>query len=104
MTDHHHTPPPPPPVPEVLPTEENPYPSPAVNADKFRKAKIIKFMNQNSYGFVKDYYGNEIYFHLDELRLVGDKINRSQIYEGVDVGIDVGRTSRGLRVTKMKVY
>lgn len=72
--------------------------------DKLRHAKIIKFFPQSHYGFVKDQIGKEIYFHLDELRLLGEKKDPSFVQEGVSVGIDVGRTSRGLRVTVMKVY
>lgn len=74
------------------------------NADKFRKAKIIKFFPQSNYGFVKDRAGKEIYFHLDEIRFVGPKNNRTYVAEGVEVGIDVGITSRGTRVTRLKIY
>ncbi len=72
--------------------------------DKFRQAKVIKFFPQSSYGFVRDQNGKEIYFHLDEIRFVGEKKDRSLVQEGVSVGVDVGRTSRGLRVTWMKIY
>ena len=72
--------------------------------DKFRPAKIIKFFPQAGYGFVRDQNGKEIYFHLDELRFIGEKKNRSYVVEGASVGIDVGRTSRGLRVTRLKIY
>lgn len=72
--------------------------------DKFRKAKIIKFFPHAGYGFVRDQNGKEIYFHLDEIRFVGEKNDRKYITEGAPVGIDVGRTSRGLRVTRLKIY
>lgn len=72
--------------------------------DKFRQAKIIKFFPQAGYGFVKDSNGKEIYFHLDELRFVGEKKDASYITEGAQVGVDVGRTSRGVRVTRLKIY
>ena len=72
--------------------------------DKLRRAKIIKFFPQSHYGFVKDQNGKEIYFHLDELRFLGEKKDPSFVQEGVSVGVDVGLTSRGLRVTLMKVY
>lgn len=72
--------------------------------DKFRKGKIIKYFPQSGYGFVRDVNGREIYFHLDELRFVGAKNDRRYVTEGAPVGIDVGRTSRGLRVTRLKIY
>ena len=71
--------------------------------DKFRPAKIIKFFPQGGYGFVRDRNGKEIYFHIDEIRFSGEKHDRSYVAEGAEVGIDIGRTSRGLRVTRMKI-
>lgn len=72
--------------------------------DKFRHAKITRFFPQSGYGFVRDAAGKEIYFHIDEVRVVGEKRDRALIREGTEVGIDVGRTSRGLRVTQLKIY
>ncbi len=72
--------------------------------DKFRKGRIVKFFPQSNYGFVRDERGKEIYFHLDEIRFVGTKNDARYITEGAPVGIDISVTSRGLRVTKMKVY
>lgn len=72
--------------------------------DTFRKAIIQKFFPQSNYGFVKDEHGNEIYFHIDEMRFVGELRDKSWLVEGQKVGIDIGRTSRGLRVTLMKIY
>lgn len=77
---------------------------PPDNPDKFRQARITRFFPQSGYGFVRDQNGREIYFHLDEVRIVGDRRDRSLLREGVAVGIDVGRTARGLRVTKLKIY
>lgn len=72
--------------------------------DRFRKAKIIKFFAHLRYGFVRDQNGKEIYFHLDEVRFVGEKSDRSFVTEGAEVGVDVSLTSRGLRVTRLKIY
>lgn len=72
--------------------------------DSFRHGKISKFFPQGSYGFVRDGQGKEIYFHLDEIRILGEKRERSCFKEGVEVGFDVGLTSRGLRVTHLKIY
>ncbi len=72
--------------------------------DKFRKGRIIKFFPHAGYGFVRDLGGKEVYFHLDEVRFVGEKGDRRYVSEGAPVGFDVGRTSRGLRVTFLKLY
>ncbi len=72
--------------------------------DNFRHGRIAKFFAPGSYGFVRDEKGREVYFHLDEMRLVGDKRDRSLFREGTSIGFDVGLTSRGLRVTRMKIY
>ncbi len=72
--------------------------------DTFRKATIVKFFPQSNYGFVKDEHNTEIYFHYDEMRFVGEKRDKSFLVEGRKVGIDIGRTSRGHRVTFMKIY
>lgn len=72
--------------------------------DKFRKGKIIKYFPHAGYGFVRDMGGKEVYFHLDEIRFVGAKNDRRYVSEGAPVGFDVGRTSRGLRVTWLKIY
>lgn len=75
-----------------------------LSKDTFRKGTIIKYFPQSGYGFVRDEIGKEVYFHLDELRFVGEKNDRRYVMEGAPVGIDVSRTSRGLRVTKLKIY
>src|SRR3989304_1632380 len=68
----------PPNMVEDAPTPE----SPPVEEDKFRKGTIIKYFPQSSYGFIRDHRGKEIYFHLDELRLIGPKNDRSYVREG----------------------
>jgi len=72
--------------------------------DKFRHGRIQKFFPQGNYGFVRDEKGKEIYFHLDEIRIVGERRDRSFVREGTPVGFDVGLTSRGARVTRLKFY
>ena len=72
--------------------------------DNFRHGRIAKFFPQGSYGFVRDEKGKEVYFHLDEIRVVGEKRDRALFREGTEVGFDIGLTSRGLRVTRLKIY
>lgn len=72
--------------------------------DFFRKGTILKFFSQSGYGFIRDEKGQQVYFHLDEIRFVGEPRKRSQIKEGMKVGFDISRTSRGIRATHMKFY
>lgn len=92
-------------APLVVPASEPPKveTGPARN-DKFRHGRIVKFFSQGKYGFIRDEQGREVYFHLDEIRMLGEKRDRTFVFEGQAVGFDVGLSSRGLRVTHMKVY
>ena len=72
--------------------------------DFFRKGTIMKFFAQSGYGFIRDDKGHQVYFHLDEIRFVGEPRKRSQIKEGMKVGFDISRTSRGVRATHLKFY
>ena len=72
--------------------------------DLFRKGKVVKFFPQSGYGFIRDSGGRQIYFHLDEVRFIGEKKKRSQIKEGLEVGFDVSRTAKGMRATHLKFY
>lgn len=70
--------------------------------EKFPHGKVIRFFPQNRYGFLKDRIGRDLYFNLDEVRFVGLKDHRD-LREGMEVGYDLGWTSHGLHVTKMKI-
>src|SRR3989338_1563296 len=78
--------------------------SPCMEEDLFRKGEIIKFFSQSGYGFIRDEKGQQVYFHMDEVRVVGEPKKRNQIYEGMKIGFDVSRTSKGVRATHMKFY
>jgi ''Cold-shock'' DNA-binding domain. len=71
--------------------------------EKFPRGKILRFFWQNRYGFLKDKVGRDLYFNLDEVRFVGEKDHRD-LQEGMEVGYDVGWTSHGLHVTRIKIY
>lgn len=97
-----------PPTPSEPPAETPPAP-PAPTGfsfpeDKFRHGRILRFFPQSGYGFVKDAQGHDVYFHVDEIRFVGEKRDRTYVNEGAPVGFDVGVTSRGMRVTHLKIY
>lgn len=71
--------------------------------DKFSKGQVVKLFTQSRYGFVKDRIGRDLYFNFDTVRFIGSK-GQSFLKEGVCVGYDVGWTSQGLHVLKLKIY
>lgn len=72
--------------------------------DRFPKGEIIKYFPNLSYGFVRDHIGRELFFHVDEIDLLGPRGRKDQILVGARVGYDCCRTSHGLRVKRMKIY
>lgn len=72
--------------------------------DLFPKGEIVKFFQQQDYGFIHDQHGSDVYFHLNELDLVGPKNKRDSIRVGAKVGYDVSWTSHGLHVRRLKIY
>ncbi|MFO1464351.1 MAG: hypothetical protein U1F66_11315 [bacterium] len=88
-----------------MPSEEKlpPEPPPEETAEKFPRGRVARFFPQSRYGFIKDRNGRDVYFNLDEVRFVGGKDHR-QLQEGVEVGYDLGWTSHGEHVVKMKIY
>lgn len=72
--------------------------------DRFSKGKIVKYFPNLSYGFVRDHINRELFFHIDEIDLVGPKGHKQYIKIGAEIGYDCCRTSHGLRVKKMKIY
>ena len=71
--------------------------------DNFVHGTIVKFFPHANYGFIRDVKGREIYFHLDEVRLL-DGFHRREVCEGLRVGFDMSRTARGQRATRIRVY
>lgn len=73
-------------------------------ADLFSKGEVVKFFPQQSYGFVRDHIGRELFFHVDEIDLLGPKNKKDFIHVGAKIGYDCCRTPHGLRVKRMKIY
>ena len=55
-------------------------------------------------GVVRTESGREVPFSFDLVELLGEAKKPSDLREGQEVGYDVGWTSKGLRVTRIKVY
>lgn len=81
-----------------------PEPDTTIGTDLFPKGDIVKFFPNQAYGFMRDHIGRELFFHLDEVDLLGPRGRREFIRVGLRVGFDCCRTSHGLRVKRMKVY
>ncbi|MBI4367431.1 MAG: cold shock domain-containing protein [Deltaproteobacteria bacterium] len=88
----------------VVALKAEPLPETTAVADLFSKGEIIKFFAQQSYGFVRDQRGRELFFHIDEIDLLGQKNTRDYLQVGAKVGYDCCRTPHGLRVKRMKIY
>ena len=71
--------------------------------DKFSRGRIVKYFPQSHYGFIKNKRGKDVYFNVDEIRFVGEK-GREALKEGIEVGYDVGWTSHGLHISRVKIY
>ena len=72
--------------------------------DLFPKGEVVSYFPRQGYGFIKDRNGNEVYFKLEELRLVGPKADKTYISVGSKVGYDISCTSKGPHVRTLKVY
>ena len=80
------------------------HPDPVRLEGKYYRGRIAKFNPSTGYGFVELAEGTHIFFYVDQIRLEGDRINKSDIRPGKTVGFDVGWTDRGIRICKMKIY
>lgn len=71
--------------------------------DFFPKGEVISFFPRQGYGYIKNNQGQEIFFCLEELDLVGPK-PAADLSIGSRVGYDVSWTSSGLHVRTLKIY
>jgi len=71
--------------------------------DLFHHGTISKLFPSNNMGVVRTESGREVQFAYDLVVLVGDVQKTADLREGMQVGYDLGWTSKGLRITKIKV-
>lgn len=71
--------------------------------DSFTKGDVVKLFPQQGFGFLRRPQGDDVYFSRAELHLVGEK-DWAELLEGMRVGFDVAWTSKGLHITKLKIY
>lgn len=77
---------------------------PKQGKDLFHQGVISKLFPSNNMGLVRAESGREIPFSFEFVLLLGEAKKPSELKEGQEVGYDLGWTSNGLRVTKIKVY
>jgi len=72
--------------------------------DLFYHGSISKLFPSNNMGLVRTESGREVPFSFQFVELLGEVKSPSELQEGQEVGYDLGWTSKGLRVTKIKTY
>ncbi len=69
----------------------------------FYRGRILRVNYGSGSGIVQTGNGREVRFVLPYVEILdGRKID--DLAEGMEVGFDLGWTSRGLRITKIKIY
>lgn len=76
----------------------------AVGTDRFYQGIISKLFPRNNMGMVRTFTGREVPFSYQLVVLRGAIADTKDLAEGMAVGFDLGWTSDGLRVTKIKTY
>jgi hypothetical protein len=72
--------------------------------DNFHHGVITKLFPSNNMGIVRTESGREVPFSFEFVILLGEIKDPHELKEGKSVGYDLGWTSSGLRVTKIKTY
>jgi hypothetical protein len=79
-------------------------PAPPGRQDYYHHGVIVKLFPSNNMGVVRTESGREVRFSYDLVILCGEAKTPLDLREGEQVGYDLGWTSGGLRITKIKTY
>lgn len=82
--------------------EKDPLVSP--RGDFYHQGVITKLFPSNNTGVVRTESSRELTFSYDLVILVGEAKSPLELRVGEPVGYDLGWTSAGLRITKLKTY
>ena len=82
--------------------DKDPLASP--RGDFYHQGVITKLFPSNSTGVVRTESGRELTFSYDLVILCGEVTSPLDLKVGDPVGYDLGWTSNGLRITKLKTY
>lgn len=72
--------------------------------DFYHQGVITKLFPSNNTGVVRTESGRELTFSYDLVIMCGQKSSPLDLKVGDSVGYDLGWTSAGLRITKLKTY
>jgi len=73
-------------------------------ADHFYQGVIVWVHWGHEQGAIRSASGREIQFDFPFVTVVGERRSVESLHPGMRVGFDVGQTSAGLRVTRLKIY
>ncbi|MEW5976542.1 MAG: cold shock domain-containing protein [Acidobacteriota bacterium] len=68
---------------------------------QFPEGEITNFFPDKGYGFITNSKGERIFFFLPEVDTMGYRVR--DIRKGLRVGYDVSLTSKGRRISRMKI-
>jgi hypothetical protein len=72
--------------------------------DFYHQGMITKLFSSNNTGVVRTESGRELTFSYELVIMCGEKKSPLDLTVGESIGYDLGWTSVGLRVTKIKTY
>ena len=79
-------------------------PATANMRDQYHHGVVTKLFPSNNTGIVRTESGRELTFSYELVILCGEAKTPADLKEGETVGYDLGWTSSGLRITKIKTY
>ena len=87
-----------------MPTEQEKDPLVSARGDFYHQGVVTKLFPSNNTGVVRTESGRELTFSFDLVIMCGEKNSPLDLKVGDLIGYDLGWTSAGLRVTKIKTY
>ncbi len=76
----------------------------SARGDYYHQGTITKLFPSNNTGVVRTEHGRELTFSYDLVIMAGEAKSPLDLRVGEQVGYDLGWTSSGLRITKIKTY
>jgi hypothetical protein len=76
----------------------------SARGDYYHQGTITKLFPSNNTGVVRTENGRELTFSYDLVIMAGEAKSPLDLHVGEQVGYDLGWTSGGLRITKIKTY
>ena len=87
-----------------VPEPDPPTPDPDEQPDFYYHGIIRRLSSRKGTGVVRTASGRDVRFSFQMVRMSGPFTSPKALREGMVVGYDLGWTSHGLRVTRIKTY